>query len=135
GRSLLDATGVNIAASAGVYWQGLDDNRLKLGAAYLSQPGFGETRMSGTLDGRSGAADVKQDIDFLQTYPDVIRVGGGHRLPAAQVEPPSDFEFVRWSVFDKQCVVLKGKNCEIADNGAAAPGTNGADIVVNIPRK
>jgi long-chain fatty acid transport protein len=135
GRSYLDASGVNLTGSAGIYWQGLDENRLKLGLAYLAQPGFGETRLSGTLDGRSGAADVKQNIDFVQTYPDVIRLGGGYRLPGDQIELRSDFEFVRWSVFDKQCVVLEGKNCDIADNGAAAPGTNAADIVINIPRK
>jgi len=134
GRSYLDASGVNIGGSAGIYYQSGPDQRLRLGLAYLAQPGFGETRLSGTLDGRSGASDVSQKIDFLQTYPDIVRLGMTYRLPGDNVELRSDIEFVRWSVFDKQCVVIEGKNCDIADNGAAAPGSNAADVVINIPR-
>jgi long-chain fatty acid transport protein len=133
GRSYLDAGGVNFAGSIGAYYQ-TDDQRVRVGLAYLSQPGFGETRLSGTLDGRTAGGDVRQNIDFLQTYPDIVRLGLTYRLPGDQVELRSDVEFARWSVFDKQCVVLEGKNCDIADNGAAAPGTNATDIVINIPR-
>jgi long-chain fatty acid transport protein len=134
GRSYLDASGVNLAGSIGAYYQ-TEDQRVRVGLAYLAMPGFGETRLTGTLDGRTAGGDVKQNIDFLQTYPDIVRLGLTYRLPGDRVELRSDFEFVRWSLFDKQCVVLEGKNCDIADNGAAAPGTNGADIVLNIPRK
>lgn len=133
GRSYLNASGVNLAASIGAYWQ-LPDQRVRVGLAYLAQPGFGETRLNGTLDGRTAGGDVSQKIDFLQSYPDIVRLGATFRV-SEQVELRSDIEFVRWSLFDKQCVVLEGKNCDIADNGAAAPGTSAADIVINIPRK
>lgn len=132
GRSLLDATGLNFTGSAGVYWQSPDDARVKLGLSYIAQPGFGQTRMSGTLDGRTAGGDVKQDIDFLQTYPDIIRVGAAYRLPGDKVELRTDGEFVRWSTFDKQCVVQRGKDCNIADDGSEAGGTN--DVIINIPR-
>ena len=132
GRSLIDVTGVNVAASAGVYWQGLRENRLKLGLAYLSQPGFGTSRLGGTLEGRVAGGDVKQDVDLLQTWPDVVRFGAAYRLPSDKVELRTDLEFVRWSVFDKQCLVVKGKDCNVADDGSETGGTN--DVVINIPR-
>lgn len=134
GRSLLDATGVNLTGSVGVYYQ-TEEQRLRLGLAYLAQPGFGETRLSGTLDGRTPGGDVNQKIDFVQNYPDIVRLGMTYRLPGDRVELRSDFEFVRWSTFERQCVVLEGKNCDILDNGAPAPGTNAQDIVLNIPRR
>jgi long-subunit fatty acid transport protein len=133
GRSLLQASGLNIAATAGVYWESPDDARIKLGLSYLSQPGFGTTRMSGTLDGRTAGGDVKQDIDFLQAYPDIIRIGAKYRLPGDKVELRTDGNFVRWSVFENQCVVLRGKNCNVdSETGAEVGGTN--DVVLNIPR-
>lgn len=135
GRSYLDATGVNFTGSAGIYWQSGPEQRLRLGLAYLAQPGFGETRLSGTLDGRTPGGDVKQNIDFLQSYPDIFRLGTTFKLPGDRVELRSDIEFVRWSTFERQCVVLEGKNCDILDNGAPAPGTNAQDIVLNIPRR
>jgi len=137
GRSLLDATGVNLGASAGVYWQSLDERaRWKIGAAYLAQPGFGDTRMKGTLDGRAtGGTDVKQDIDFVQTYPHIFRLGLGYLMPNNKVELRTDFEYVTWSTFDKQCVVLRGKDCNVEENGAVSPGTPKNDIILNIPRR
>lgn len=131
GRSYLDASGVNIAASFGAYWQS-PDSRIRLGATYLSQPGFGTSRLSGTLNGVvQGGAYVKQDIDFLQTWPDIIRVGGAWRLPNDKVEIRSDLEYVRWSVFENQCVVIKGRDCKINADGSSP---NAQDIVLNIPR-
>lgn len=134
GRSYLDASGVNFTGSLGVFYQ-MPDQRLRLGLAYLAQPGFGQTRLSGTLDGRTPGGDVSQKIDFVQTYPDVVRLGATFKLPGDRVELRSDLEFVRWSVFENQCVVIQGAKCEIADNGAPAPGVNPTDIVLNIPRK
>lgn len=133
GRSLLDATGVNLQATVGVHWQSPEDGRIKAGLSYLSQPGFGTTRMTGTLDGRTAGGDVKQDIDFLQAYPDIIRLGGSYLLPGDKVELRADGEFVRWSTFENQCVVLEGKDCNVDNQtGAELGGTN--DVVLNIPR-
>jgi len=130
GRSYLEATGFNLGGSAGLYWQSDESQRVRLGITYISQPGFGQTRMRGTLQGRTAGGDVSQDIDFLQTYPDVLRIGGSVRLPGDKVEIRSDAEFVRWSVFERQCIVARGKECNVAANGSA-PGT---DVILNIPR-
>ncbi len=131
GRSYLDGTGFNLQATGGVYWQ-TKDGGVRVGAAYLSQPGFGTTRMTGKLEGRSGTNDVTQDIDFLQAYPDIIRLGAAFRLMNDKLEVRTDGEFVRWSVFERQCVVVKGANCAVNDDGSALNGNT--DVVINIPR-
>ncbi len=140
GRSYLTATGFNVAASLGLYWAptrlgSAVDRRLVLGLSYTSQPGFGDTRMSGTLTQvlGSGPPGGEQKIDFLQTYPDVIRFGVGYRINE-KWELKSDFEYVRWSVFTQQCIVLKGKNCDVnADGGPKTPAAE-ADVVLNLRR-
>lgn len=128
GRSYLDATGVNIQATAGVYWQ---SDKLRVGAAYLSQPGFGDTRIGGKLDAVAGGATrVKEDIDFIQTYPDIVRLGVALKA-TDKLELRMDGDFVRWSVFENQCVVRSGGNCNLAPDGSS----NNPDIILNIPRR
>lgn len=125
GRSLLAVSGMNLSASVGAYWEPNDD--LKIGVSYTSQPGFGTTRMSGTLEqqfGTDAQRAAKTDVDLLQTYPDIIRLGGAFK-PTKRSEVRLDGEFVRWSVFENQCVVNKGGDCNLA-----AP----ANVVLNLPR-
>lgn len=129
GRSYLDATGVNLAASFGVYYEPTE--KLRFGLAYLAQPGFGDTRISGTLRAQSGAQSETNDpIDFIQTYPDVIRFGTNAMLNE-KWDLKADFEFVRWNVFKRQCVVKKGQPCNVADDGRDL--SNG-QVILNIPR-
>jgi long-chain fatty acid transport protein len=141
GRSYLEATAVNVQATGGLYWQGHQGD-IRVGAAYLSQPGFGTTRMTGTLEGRTSAGDVTQNIDVLQAYPDIVRLGFAYRIrgaaPAEDAAPPArlelrtDAEYVRWSVLERQCVVLRGKDCNVDPNGGATG--NNTDVVLNFPR-
>ena len=130
GRSLLEAHGLNIGAALGLYWE--PNDRLKLGLSYTSQPGFGETKMSGTLSNQvTSAQPGKADVDFYQTLPDILRLGavvGATR----KLDIRSDLELVRWSVFDKQCVVPKGQKCNVADDGR---DLSGGQVVLNIPRR
>ena len=132
GRSLLEAHGINFAASAGVYWEPTET--LHLGLSYNSQPGFGTSRLSGTLRTQLGSGqESKSDIDFLQTLPDIIRFGGQYQVNR-RLDVKADFEFVRWSVFDKQCVVEKGADCAVADDGRRLPGPEGQRVQLNVPR-
>lgn len=129
GRSLLNATGLNFAASAGVYYEPTDN--LRLGLSYISQPGFGESRLSGSLETKLGAnPQTKQDIDFLQTWPDVIRFGADWRVDPRLVLR-GDFEFVRWSAFERQCVVNPGEKCNVASDGR---DLSGGRVILNVPR-
>ena len=129
GRSLLKAHGLNFQASVGVYWEPTDD--LHLGLSYASQPGFGQTKMSGELTTQLGASKPgTTDVDFYQSYPDIVRLGVVGR-PAPKWDIRADFEYVRWSVFDKQCVVAAGRECDVDESGRA-PDTSG--VILNVPR-
>jgi len=130
GRSLLEAHGLNLGAALGLYWE--PNDQLKLGLSYTSQPGFGETKMTGTLTTQvAGTQPGKADVDFYQTLPDLLRLGAVVRA-TRKLEVRSDLEFVRWSVFDKQCVVPKGKKCDVAADGRDLSGGN---VVLNVPRR
>jgi long-chain fatty acid transport protein len=130
GRSYLNVSGLNFAASLGVYWQPTD--AVKLGLSYTSQPGFGTTRMKGTLENQFGSDPnraASTPVDLLQTYPDIIRFGAAFRV-SKLAEIRFDGDFVRWNVFDKQCLVQRGATCELDAQGNQ---TNGK-VVLNIPR-
>lgn len=130
GRSYLNVSGFNVAAALGVYWA--PSNEVKLGLSYTSQPGFGPTRMKGTLENQFGSdarrADVTQ-VDLLQTYPDIIRFGAAYRV-SKMAEIRFDADFVRWSVFERQCLVNRGADCQLDAQGNQ---TNG-NVVLNVPR-
>lgn len=132
GRSYVKASGMNLGAAAGIFWEPKADGSIKLGLSYTSQPGFGTTRMSGTLTQQFGGVAQKApatDIDFLQTYPDIVRAGGVFRV-APKIDVRVDGEYVRWSTFDKQCVVAPGKSCDVQ-----ADGSGSSDVILNVPRK
>ncbi len=133
GRSYLAATGFNLGATLGVYWEN-EDRKLRIGASYISQPGFGETRLKGTLEQQFGTDSSRAQvttIDLLQSYPDVIRLGGAFRY-SDQWEIRADAAYSRWSKFKYQCVVKPGEKCDVNADGSEMSGN---EIVLNVPRK
>jgi long-chain fatty acid transport protein len=143
GRSLVTGSSINLSAAAGIYYEP-EDHKFRLGLSYTSQPGFGEMRLRGELkqvlgNGATSAADVTA-TDLIQTYPDIWRLGGTQKL-SEKWELRGDFEFVRWSVFDKQCLVRQGSACDIGTDGDKnSPdfgkfGAGNPEVIVNIPRK
>lgn len=132
GRSLITAHGFNIGASLGLYWEPTDE--LHVGLSYLSQPGFGETRMSGELTTQLGAGQQsKANVDFLQTLPDLVRFGATYRA-TPNLELRGDLEYTRWSVFDRQCVVNPGAKCNVDSDGRRQAGPAGQEVQLNVPR-
>lgn len=129
GRSLLEASGVNLSVGAGVYWEATD--HFRVGLSYTAPPGFGETKLSGDLTTQlgSGAPGVTK-VDFTQSYPDIIRLGAAGKI-GDKWELRGDFEFVRWSVFRRQCVFKAGTECDANRDGYASPTSN---VILNIPR-
>lgn len=133
GRSLLEASGIDLAFSFGFYYE--PTNKLRLGLSYIGQPGIdGGTRMSGTLRTQlGGGQESKSDIDFLQNYPDILRFGTAFKATRS-LELRGDFEFVRWSLFRRQCVVERGADCAVAADGRRLPGPEGQRVQLNVPR-
>jgi long-chain fatty acid transport protein len=132
GRSLVEASGFNIGAAAGVYWE--SGTGIRLGASYTSQPGFGQMKMHGTLRTQLGAGqESSTSIDFLQSYPDLIRLAGAWRISRA-VDFRANVEYIRWSVFKNQCVVAKGHPCAVNDDGSRQNTPDGQAVQLNVPR-
>jgi long-chain fatty acid transport protein len=117
GRALLDVKSTDAALSAGVYWEVLPKKKLRLGFSYAARPALGEMRMRGTLKQHYTGEAVK-DVDFLQTYPDVIRFGLAARPWGDAFELRLDMEYATWSVFDHQCILERGSHCTLQPNGA-----------------
>jgi long-subunit fatty acid transport protein len=118
GRALIDVAGVQGSMTAGVYWEPLPDRKLRLGASYAVRPSFGETRLTGSLRQHYQNQDFDKEIDLLLTYPDVIRLGLTTMPWGSSVELRLDAEYVTWSAFKRQCVVTRGKDCNIGPDGA-----------------
>ncbi len=134
GRSLIEASGWDFGASAGVIWQPIDD--LWLGFSYQSRPGFGDSNLDGTLDVSLGGQESQQEIRLVQGLPDVYRLGARWR-PDPEWELRLFGEYVRWSTLQKQCFLSrepKDARCDLNDDGSAKPGS-ASNIVQNIPRQ
>jgi long-chain fatty acid transport protein len=135
GRSLLDATGFNGSFAAGLYYEVDEDRRVRLGLSYTSQPGLGDTRMSGSIQQQFGTDKdpaVKNDADLLVAYPDIVRFGVAARV-SKTVEIRTDAEYVRWSAFKRQCVVKPGTPCTI-DDATGRDTSDTGNVVLNVPR-
>lgn len=131
GRALIDASGTNIAAGIGIYWE-IVPEKIALGASYTIRPGFGEMRLGGTLKTQLATANpTSQDIDFTQEYPDVFRFGMSYAITDA-FHLRGDVEYVTWSNFKRQCVVDPGGQCNIDERGDALPTKPGEPGVVQV---
>jgi long-chain fatty acid transport protein len=132
GRSYLQVEGQSASLGAGVIWQPTDTTWL--GVAYQSQPGFGEQRLRGTLHNALGTAPSDAtDVELLQSLPDVVRLGVRYR--PGKTELRLSGEYVRWSLFDRQCILdanMPDRKCVLDGSGAEMPGAKG--IVQNLHR-
>jgi long-chain fatty acid transport protein len=135
GRSLLDVSGLTGSVGAGVLWQ--PTAPLYVGFSYQSQPGFGETGLTGTLDNKFGATPAAQtEVELRQSIPDVFRLGARY-LASSQLELRLSGDYTRWSVFDRQCLLNldeADRRCALTDTGAVDVEAGGAGVVVNLPR-
>jgi long-chain fatty acid transport protein len=131
GRTYLDVSGIQVGASAGVYWEATEDRKLRLGVSYTSQPNFGTMRLGGTFKLTPGAtsSEATVPVDLLQGYPDVIRVGAAWRV-APQAELRLDADWQRWSQFKYQCIVAKGNSCPVDSHGVTSDPT----VKLDLPR-
>ena len=134
GRSHVDVAGITYAAGLGVIWEAIDD--LHLGLSYQSQPGFGETTMTGDLNFKfgNGMADTSA-INFTQELPDVTRIGLRYK-PHSNLEFRFAADYTRWSVFENQCLMDANNanaNCDLDAKGGNINGVT-SGVIVNIER-
>jgi long-chain fatty acid transport protein len=117
GRALLEVSSLQLAMNAGLYWEVLPKDALRIGLSYAIRPGFGEMTMNGTLRQTYGASDAVRDVAFRQTYPDVIRFGIASRV-SRSIELRYDADYTTWSVLNQQCIVARGEPCRTRADGS-----------------
>lgn len=129
GRAHTQVSSVDLAMSAGLLWEPVDN--LFIGLSYQSQPNFGEQRLTGTVDMILGGGPVPEDptiqAELRQELPDVIRFGVRYGKPKCW-EARAFMDWARWSVLEEQCILNRktgNRSCE----GAAPPGK-----IIIIPR-
>ncbi len=129
GRAHVDVAGLDVAFALGFLWEPLDN--LHVGFSYTSQPGLGETKMTGetTLVLGGGPIDsvMPTESEFFHAWPDILRLGVRYTEPRSW-EVRASAELVRWSHFERQCLL----NTAIADR--ACTGDPPPGKIVIIPR-
>ncbi|PRQ03475.1 Outer membrane protein transport protein [Enhygromyxa salina] len=106
GRSWLKASGWQGGFAAGFTVQPVKDV-FWIGASYTSQPNVsGGMALEGTLTNIFTTGNVTPTpVEVTQSYPDIIRLGFRVR-PIPKLELRVFADYTRWSVFDKQCVMI-----------------------------
>ena len=132
GRSYLTAKGGSLSMGAGVVFMPTDS--IRIGYSYQSQPGFGETRMQGELFAVLNNASPPEKggvAEMIQSLPDIHRLGAQWRVNQ-KIELRMFADYVRWSVFERQCLLYEeGSTCSLNDDG----GVDGdSPVTLNINR-
>ncbi|GEM_PF-277435 len=141
GRSWLKASGWQGGFAVGLTAEPID-NVLWIGASYTSQPGIsGGMTLKGTLTNifATSASSDTTDIELTQSMPDIIRLGFRVR-PIAKLELRVFADYTRWSVMDKQCVLIasnEDRSCDFQNQDTALTdpenfGSSEGDGVVGV---
>jgi long-chain fatty acid transport protein len=132
GRSWLVAKGWQGGFAVGMTAEPID-NMLWIGASYTSQPNVtGGMTLKGTLTNifTTSPAPDTTEIELTQSFPDIVRLGFRVR-PIPKLELRVFADYTRWSVMDKQCVLIASepdRKCEYpgADKALEDPESFGA---------
>ena len=114
GRSFLNAASSTFSIGAGVMYQ--PNKNIRIGYSYQSQPGFGEMRLEGDLKvtDDNKIRDPQQTV-LVMSLPDIHRLGFQYGQKG-QWEMRLFADYVRWRVFDRQCLLSKlDAECDLND--------------------
>jgi len=104
---------------------------LWVGASYQARPNIsGGMTLEGTLRNYFAGSPAEDDIDVEQDLPDIYRLGVRYR-PREDLELRLFGDVTRWSSLERQCVVERGKPCELNPDGSAPDGSG---VIQNFPR-
>ena len=156
GRSWLVAKGWTGGFAAGFTVEPVKEV-LWIGGSYTSQPAVaGGMSLKGTLTNifANAAEPAVTNIELTQSYPDIVRLGFRVR-PIPKLELRVFADYSRWSVMDKQCVMIvktdpsndSSRKCNFpgAENALTDPSSFGApstdpdqkdvvDVTQHLPR-
>lgn len=131
GRSLIDVSGITGSLGVGIIGE-VAPEQVWIGFSYQSQPNFGEQALEGTLTNHlAGSLAEPADVKFLQSLPDVYRLGVRAR-PVKEVELRLFGDVTNWSVFDRQCVIpAEQETCDLNPDGSVKEGDA---TILQLPR-
>jgi long-chain fatty acid transport protein len=150
GRSWLTASGWQGGFAAGFTVEPVKDI-FWIGGSYTSQPNVtGGMALEGSLTNIFTTGEVAvTNVEVTQSYPDIVRLGFRVR-PIPKLELRVFADYTRWSVFDKQCVLIvktdpsndDTRKCDFpnADTALEDPSSFGAgdenvvDVTQHLPR-
>jgi long-chain fatty acid transport protein len=135
GRTLFEGSDLGVSLGLGVMWEASD--ALRVGVSYQSAPGFGQSRLQGTLTSKYGAgAEGAAESTMLLDLPDVIRAGLVYWV-SPRLELRLSGDYTRWSAFEHHCLLsdqVQDARCVIADDGSVDEANGGRGVLVVIPR-
>jgi len=135
GRSYLDTSSISPHMGTGILVTPLGNQDLRIGLSYQAPVGFTGTKTKGTLFLRNTVGVTEQDVEMDVNWPDIIRLGVGWR-PTKSFEARLFGDFTRWSLFQDQCIISDGVDCDINEDGSVADSVSDPNAVAaNIPRR
>lgn len=146
GRSWIQASGWQGGFGVGLTAEPVDDV-LWIGASYTSQPNVtGGMTLKGTLTNlfATAAEPDSTEIELTQSMPDIVRLGFRVR-PIPKLELRVFADYTRWSVMDKQCIMIaseEDRRCDFDNTDTAledpenfgAPGDGVVGVTQHLPR-
>jgi long-chain fatty acid transport protein len=123
GRADVDVSGTQGSFGLGAMFEAIPE-QLWVGASYQAQPGLGPMKLQGTMKVTYGMGVTPYDINFHQSLPDIIRLGGKFR-PSQTVELRLSGDMTRWSVMKTQCVAINTSECLVNPDGSDASEARG----------
>lgn len=130
GRVQVDTQGWVGSFSAGVMWEALTDV-LWLAGSYQAPPGLYDGMV---LEGKTrtdlGGSISSTRVDLHQSLPDSVRLAVRYR-PVPRLELRLFGDYMRWSMFERQCLTRRGRRCDVRGDGSVPPGSG---VVSNFPR-
>lgn len=103
GRSYLNAKSSTSSIGLGILFQ--PSSHVRVGYSYQSQPNFGEMKLDGELKVTDHlSVNDPQKSALLMSLPDIHRLGFQYGAPQ-KWELRVFADYVRWSVFDRQCLI------------------------------
>lgn len=122
GRSQIEASGVLFSFGIGALWEAIE-KQLWVGLSYQAPPGlYGGMTLEGTVRKQLGGTLSKDKADLHQTFADIFRWAVRYR-PDQRYELRLSGDYQRWSLFERQCVSLRGDSCKVNSDGSPKAGS------------
>jgi long-chain fatty acid transport protein len=122
GRTHVTVSKASGSFGLGTLWEALE-NQLWLGLSYQAPPGlYAKQELEGTNELAFSGTATKEKVTLHRGLPDILRFAVRFR-PKPNYELRFNGDFTRWSVFDYECLTVRGKACSLNPDGSDSTGS------------